>query len=105
MDIIDPLSPANPYDDLLSKSKWYQAGFILLCCSAQLLAQAQLGMVLVPLEEIGRSLGTSDPGELRWMVASSGYVPLIPLSDAAPKLCSLTVGMFLIPGGRLGDIW
>jgi hypothetical protein len=79
MDIIDPPSTASAYDELQSKSKWYQAGFILLCCSAQLLAQAQLGMVLVPLEEIGRSLGTSDPGELSWMVASYGYVPLTPL--------------------------
>jgi hypothetical protein len=61
-------------NDIRLKSKWYQAGFILLCCSAQLLAQAQLGMVLVPLEEIGRSLGTIDAGELSWMVASYGQV-------------------------------
>jgi hypothetical protein len=73
MDIIEPTGP-SPYDDLRSKPKWYQAVFVLLCCSAQLLAQAQLGMVLVPLEEIGRSLGTSDPGELSWMVASYGCV-------------------------------
>lgn len=60
--------------DIRGRSKLYQAIFILLCCSAQLLAQAQFGMVLVPLDEIGRWLGTTDAGELSWMVASYGWV-------------------------------
>ena len=72
MNTDEPPAVAETGVDIRSKPKWYQAGFVLLCCSAQLLAQAQLGMVLVPLEVIGRSLGTSDPGELSWMVASYG---------------------------------
>jgi hypothetical protein len=104
MDVSEPSIDAS-LPDIRLRSKWYQAGFILLCCSAQLLAQAQLGMVLVPLEEIGRSLGTSDPGELSWMVASYGQAITRCFGQQAADVCSLTVGMFLIPGGRLGDIW
>jgi hypothetical protein len=74
MDREEPPNLADSGVDIRSRPKRYQAGFVLLCCSAQLLAQAQLGMVLVPLEEIGQSLGTSDPGELSWMVASYGSV-------------------------------
>lgn len=53
MNTDEPPAVAETGVDIRSKPKWYQAGFVLLCCSAQLLAQAQLGMVLVPLEEIG----------------------------------------------------
>lgn len=64
--------PQSNTIDIRARSKWFQGTFILLCCGSQLFAQAQLGMVLVPLDEIGRSLATTDPGELAWMVASYG---------------------------------
>lgn len=59
-----------------SRSTLQQVAFILVTGSAQLLAQAQFGSVLVPLVEIGRSLGTSASGELGWMAASYGYESL-----------------------------
>lgn len=51
--------------------------------------QAQLGAVLAPLHIIGDGIDVSDPGKLSWLVA--GY--------------SLTVGIFVLPSGRLGDIY
>lgn len=51
-----------------------QTVFIFLCISAQWMAQAQLGMVIIPLYEVGQSVGTTDPGQLSWMAAAYGYV-------------------------------
>jgi hypothetical protein len=42
----------------------------------------------VPIEVIGQSLGTTNPGQQSWTVAAF----------------SLTVGTFVLPAGRLGDI-
>ncbi|CAK4030753.1 MFS general substrate transporter [Lecanosticta acicola] len=62
--------------------------FVCLLCCTQLLTQAALGQTLVPLHIIGESLGTSDPAQLSWMAAAY----------------SLTVGTFVLPAGRLGDM-
>ncbi|KAK1926475.1 MFS transporter [Papiliotrema laurentii] len=67
----------------------FKALFIATTCSAQLIAQGQFGMVVIPLYEVGRWLGTEEQGQLGWMAASYG----------------LTVGMFLILSGRLGDMY
>lgn len=50
----------------------FKALFILTTCSAQLIAQGQFGMVLIPLYEIGAWLGTQEQGQLGWMAASYG---------------------------------
>ncbi|KAK5121773.1 hypothetical protein LTR85_004648 [Meristemomyces frigidus] len=63
--------------------------FVCLLCCTQLLTQAALGQILAPVHIIGDSLGTTNPGKLSWMIA--GY--------------SLTVGTFVLPAGRLGDIY
>lgn len=69
-------------------SSLFRAAFIVTALSTQVLSQGQFGMVIVPLYAIGEWLGTTDPGQLSWMAASNG----------------LTVGMFLVMSGRLGDI-
>ena len=62
--------------------------FIAIICSGQLFTQAGLAVSVAPVHIIGRSLGTSSPGQLSWFTA--GY--------------SLTVGTFILIAGRLGDV-
>lgn len=50
----------------------FKAVFIMTTCSAQLIAQGQFGMVMIPLYEIGAWLGTQNQGQLGWMAASYG---------------------------------
>jgi MFS family permease len=56
---------------------------------AQLMTQASLGQTIAPLHIIGESFGTSNPGQLSWF----------------PAAYSLTVGTFILPAGRLGDLF
>ena len=62
--------------------------FVALICSAQFLTQAGLGQTLAPLQIIGSSYDSPNPGQLAWFIA--GY--------------SLTVGTFILIAGRAGDI-
>ena len=50
----------------------FKALFVITTCSAQLIAQGQFGMVVVPLYEVGEWLGTEEQGQLGWMAASYG---------------------------------
>ena len=69
---LDP--PATQPRQFLEGKSWsFKAIFITITCSAQFLGQAQFGMVVIPLIEIGEYLGTTSPGELSWMAASNGY--------------------------------
>lgn len=63
--------------------------FVATVISAQLLTQASLAQSVAPAHVIGASFGTSDPGALSWLAA--GY--------------SLTVGTFILPAGRWGDLY
>ena len=63
--------------------------FVGMVCTAQLLTQACLAQSIVPLHIIGRSFGITDPSYLSWM----------------PAAYSLTVGTFILPSGRLGDLF
>jgi MFS family permease len=56
---------------------------------AQLLTQAALGNVLVPLHIIGPAIGIDNPAELPWTLAAY----------------SLTGGIFIMITGRLGDVF
>ncbi|KAK2766712.1 hypothetical protein FQN54_006026 [Arachnomyces sp. PD_36] len=62
---------------------------IIILCLTQLLTQAGLGQVLVPLHIIGREFGTEDPAQLSWYAAAY----------------SLTVGTFILIAGRWGDVY
>lgn len=66
-----------------------EIAFVAIICMAQLMTQASLGQTIAPLHIIGRSFGTSNPGQLSWF----------------PAAYSLTVGTFILPAGRLGDLF
>jgi MFS family permease len=63
--------------------------FVFMVCTAQFLTQACLAQSITPLHIIGDSFGISDPAYLSWM----------------PAAYSLTVGTFILPSGRLGDLF
>ncbi|OXG17837.1 multidrug efflux pump [Cryptococcus neoformans Tu401-1] len=85
---LPPLTPSQSY--LRSRSSFFRLAFLLITCATQLIVQVQLGMVMMPLHATAEWLGKdNNSGEMSWMAASYG----------------LTVGMFLVMAGRLGDIY
>lgn len=68
---------------------WREILFISIVCCAQLFTQAGLGQGISILYSIGEHYNITNPAELSWLIA--GY--------------SLTVGTFILPSGRLGDIF
>ncbi|WVF69910.1 hypothetical protein IAT40_004694 [Kwoniella sp. CBS 6097] len=74
---------------LEDKSTFFKILFVTTACATQLITQAQVGLVMIPLNDIGPWLGTDDAGEMSWMAASYG----------------LTVGIFVVVSGRAGDIF
>lgn len=73
----------------ISMSLFHEIVFVFIACTAQLMTQAGLGQSIAPNNIIGKSLGTTNPGQLSWFPASY----------------SLTVGTFILIAGRLGDIY
>ena len=63
--------------------------FVASISSSQLLTQACLAQSITPLHIIGPSLGVFNPSYLSWM----------------PAAYSLTVGTFILPSGRIGDVF
>lgn len=63
--------------------------FIAVVISAQLFTQACLAVSISPLHFIGSTFNTTNPGMLSWLPA--GF--------------SLTVGTFILPAGRWGDLF
>ena len=55
-----------------NRGKLFKFAFACTACSAQLIAQGQFGMVLIPIYQIGAWLGTQEQGELGWMTAANG---------------------------------
>lgn len=92
-----PLSPPELEQQTSKQSIWlhqtlspiHEIAFVALICCSQFVTQAGFGQVLLQVERIGSSLGATSPGQLSWTVA--GY--------------SLTVGTFVLPAGRLGDMY
>ncbi|KAK7894816.1 hypothetical protein LTR67_005555 [Exophiala xenobiotica] len=72
-----------------SFSRLHEILFVTVITSAQLLTQAALAQSIAPLHVIGRTFNTTNPGQLSWLPA--GY--------------SLTVGTFILPAGRWGDLY
>ncbi|ORX34485.1 hypothetical protein BD324DRAFT_154298 [Kockovaella imperatae] len=62
----------HPRDFLHGRSLLFKCTFVSVTCSAQLIAQGQFGMVMIPLKEIGDYLRVESAGELSWMTASYG---------------------------------
>lgn len=74
----------NPKFSLL-----HEIAFVAVISAAQLCTQAGLAQAIAPLHAIGESFGTQNIGQLSWLPA--GY--------------SLTVGTFILPAGRWGDLY
>lgn len=70
-------------------SKIREIAFIILVCMAQFLSLAGLAQTVAPLLIIGQTFNITNPGQLSWYTASY----------------SLTVGTFILPAGRLGDMY
>ncbi|KUJ18908.1 MFS general substrate transporter [Mollisia scopiformis] len=67
----------------------HDACFIITICMAQILALAGLGQGFTPLYIVGDSFSVTNDGELSWYLAAF----------------SLTVGTFILPSDRLGDMY
>jgi hypothetical protein len=55
-----------------SRSMLFQTIFVAIVCFPQVLAEAHIGMLLVPLVDIGIQVGTQDEHQLSWFPASYG---------------------------------
>lgn len=66
-----------------------EAAFVATVISAQLLTQVCLAISIAPAHVIGTSFHITSPGQLSWLAA--GF--------------SLTVGTFIMPSGRWGDLY
>lgn len=66
-----PVEPKSHFLD--GKGNLFRATFVTTACATQLLSQAGLGVVMIPLHVIGESLGTDDNGQMSWMAASYGW--------------------------------
>jgi MFS family permease len=83
----EPDAAANTQDTGLSPAR--EALFIFVICMAQFLSLAGLAQTIAPLGIIGRSFDVTKEGELSWY----------------PAAFSLTLGTFILPAGRLGDMY
>ena len=70
-------------------SLFHEILYVSVLSCAQLLTQAALGNVLLPLKAIGDDIGIINQAELPWTLAAY----------------SLTVGVFIMITGRLGDVF
>ncbi|KAG9235256.1 major facilitator superfamily-domain-containing protein [Amylocarpus encephaloides] len=71
------------------KNRLHEFGFVAVLVSSQFMTQAGLAQTIAPLQIIGDSFGSTSPGQLSWF----------------PAAYSLTVGTFILPAGRLGDLY
>lgn len=87
----DEVDEQPPKDDIIYAadvlSTPRQILFVGTLCTAMFTNQIGLGNTLATVGIIGESFGITNPGQLSWLIA--GY--------------SLTVGTFILIGGRLGD--
>ncbi|CZT44528.1 related to Drug resistance protein YOR378W [Rhynchosporium secalis] len=77
------------YGERKRMSVLHEGASMITTCMAQILALAGLGQGLAPLHIIGDSFGVNNEGELSWYLAAF----------------SLIVGTFILPAGRLGDLY
>lgn len=84
--VLTKTTSASKYPQL---SLLREVSLITVVCASQFVALAGLAQSIAPLRKIGQSLKTSDVGELSWF----------------PAAFSLTVGCFILPAGRWGDLY
>lgn len=86
----DPETPEEGHGHGHSMSLPHEIMFIAVICQAQLLTQCALAQTIAPLPYIARTFGANNnPSSLAWY--SAGF--------------ALTVGTFILPSGRLGDVY
>ncbi|KAF2725925.1 MFS general substrate transporter [Polychaeton citri CBS 116435] len=83
------MSPLNETATRPPFSPLREIAFVFSICMAQFLALAGLAQSIAPLPILGQSFGVTDEGLLSWY----------------PAAFSLTVGTFILPAGRLGDMY
>lgn len=84
-----PKSQAENHDEYPKRPLWHDIALIFLMCMGQIMLQASLSQSLIPLPYIDSTFGVTDPGQESWPTAAF----------------SLTVGTFILPAGRLGDMF
>ncbi|CAK7213987.1 hypothetical protein SCUCBS95973_001987 [Sporothrix curviconia] len=80
-----PKSSMGPY----GFSLMHESLFVLLICLSQVLMLAGIAQALIPARIMSLSFPDSSPGNIAWYTASYG----------------LTSGTFVLPAGRLGDLF
>ncbi|KAF2164514.1 hypothetical protein M409DRAFT_67994 [Zasmidium cellare ATCC 36951] len=80
-----PLPPAQTS----GLGKWHEWIFVFNVCLAQIFSLAGLAQSFAPLLIIAEGLGVDDPGQMSWYTAAY----------------SMTLGTFILPAGRLGDMY
>ena len=83
-----PPPPVNPASIFATSSRPHELAFILLVCIAQFLALAGLSQTVAPQSLVGAAFNVTDIGTISWFTAAF----------------SLTVGTFILPAGRIGDM-
>lgn len=93
MQVTDPPAraepPQAPQPMPVQMSKLHEIAFIINVCLAQFLALGGLAQTVAPMYIISSSFGITEPGAISWYTAAF----------------SLAVGTFILPAGRLGDIY
>ncbi|EFX03361.1 major facilitator superfamily transporter [Grosmannia clavigera kw1407] len=80
-----PAKSIGPY----GFSRVHEALFVLVICLSQVLMLVGIAQALVPAKIMGQSFLNTRPGDIAWYSAAYG----------------LTSGTFVLPAGRLGDIF
>ncbi|OAA77162.1 Major facilitator superfamily domain, general substrate transporter [Akanthomyces lecanii RCEF 1005] len=89
-DVLASDMPSSNKDKrLVHRSLATEIIFVGVVCAAQLLTQAGLALSIAPQTLIAQSFHITDPGTASWF--SAAY--------------SLTVGTFILPAGRVGDVF
>ncbi|KAF2814062.1 major facilitator superfamily MFS-1 [Mytilinidion resinicola] len=84
-----PPPPPETYNHEIFFSRLHEYAFIFNVCLAQLFSLSSLAMTVAPLPIVADYFDNHDPGQLSWFTAAY----------------SLTVGTFILPAGRLGDMY
>ncbi|TID14649.1 Mitochondrial nuclease [Venturia nashicola] len=84
-----PIAGPPPGPPAPKWSKPHEWLFVATICSAQFVSLASLAQTISPLLIIGNDLKVESPGQLAWFTAAY----------------SMTLGTFIIPAGRIGDMF
>ncbi|KAF2670531.1 YOR378W-like protein [Microthyrium microscopicum] len=81
--------PGPPSSGIENWPRWRTVLFIIVVCAGQFMSLAALGQTVAAQNIMGVTFGTENPALLSWFTAAY----------------SLTLGTFILPAGRLGDMY